>query len=49
MPATFIQSAEYVIVSKLSEYNHSVCGHGRQHVGPKMSEQNLPEMTENHC
>jgi hypothetical protein len=46
IPATFIQSAEYVMVSKLSGYNHSVCGHGRQHVGPKRAEQNLPSMTE---
>jgi hypothetical protein len=45
IPATFIQLADFVIVSKLSGYNHSVWGHGRQHVISPTVEQNLPEVT----
>jgi hypothetical protein len=49
IPATFIQLADFVIVSKLSGYNHSVCGHGRQHVGPSKAEQNPPLTTARYC
>jgi hypothetical protein len=45
IPATFIQLADFVIVSKLSEYNHSVWGQGRQHVTVPTAEQNLPDVT----
>lgn len=44
--ATLIQLAESVISLKLSGYTHSVCGHGKQQLGPKIEEQNLPWVTE---
>jgi len=45
-PNTFTQFAAVVIESKLSGYSHSVCGHGRQQLGPNKSEQNRPFTTE---
>jgi hypothetical protein len=45
-PNTFTQFAALVIESKLSGYSHSVCGHGRQQLGPNKAEQNRPFTTE---
>jgi hypothetical protein len=45
MPATLIQSITVVIGSKLLGYSHSVCGHGKQQLVPRASEQNLPSTT----
>jgi len=45
-PTTFTQFAAMVIESKLSGYSHSACGHGRQQLGPNISEQNRPFRTE---
>jgi hypothetical protein len=45
IPTTLIQFADLVMVAKLSGYNHSAWGHGRQHDGPKRLEQNLPFTT----
>ena len=45
IPPTFIQLAEWVMVSKLSGYSHCVCGQGKQQEGPNNAEQNLPSTT----
>jgi hypothetical protein len=44
-PTTFIHSIAVVIGLKLLGYSQFVCGHGRQQLTPRVSEQNLPATT----